>query len=308
MSDMDPANRDRNLGPPEYLVYRVLLEMDRKDGQQTSRTRIHKLCCLVDRRLKEQYGRDIGLPTHWYMYGRVVEEALIDRSVIFQGKAAHFSGNAYYPADQIRDSDFEHLEAELKDDISRAVLEVIDDHGAKSAEELREYQYREFAPNDFVRAYGDLRWHLQLIQDRQPDVTFSLFLPPDEKSRIERMLDEMLVAFDAENNSEIYELYLDWDDTFRMMNEMGRSPRELLEFLEMFIEAVAKLGFRFEDHAHITDGRLEEWERENDEIERDLVNEIQRKRNEALEQRAYGESLERVSEAYNDAIFDELED
>lgn len=308
MSDGDGETDGGELGAPEYLVYRVLFEMDRKDNRETSRTRVHKLCCLVDRYLQEEYDRDVGLPKHWYMYGRTVDEALIDRSIIFQGKASYFSGEAYYPADQVSESDFDHLPEGLKDDVFNAVITITEEHGDKTAEELREYQYNNFAPNEFVRALGDLRWYLQLSSESEPNENLSHFLDPDQKSRIERMLDEMLVAFDEERNSNAYDLYLDWDDTFRLMNELGRSPRELLDFLEMFVEAIAKLALRFEDHSHITEERLEEWEEENEEIKTDLQNRIERKRKEALEQREYQNTLDTVSESYNETVFDELED
>lgn len=308
MSIGDDETNNGELGAPEYLVYRVLFEMDRKDNRETSRTRIHKLCCLVDRYLQEEYNRDVGLPKHWYMYGPTIDEALINRTIIFQGKANHFSGEAYYPADQVSESDFDHLSEDLKDDIFNAVIATIKEHGDKSAEELREYQYNNFAPNEFVRAFGDLRWYLQLSSESEPNEDLSHFLDTGQKTRIERKLDEMLVAFDKENNSDIYGLYLDWDDTFRMMNELGRSPRELLDFLEMFVEAVAKLTLRFQDHSHITEERLKEWEIENEEIKTDLQNKIKRKRKEALNQRDYQNTLDTVSESYNETIFDELED
>lgn len=309
MSSSDRDGDNGELGAAEYLVYRVVSERHSRDNQETSRTRIHKLCCLVDRRLNDVYDRNIGLPKYWYKYGRTIDESLINRSVLFTPRANHFPGQAYYPADQISESDFDHLPEDLKDDIYQAVIEIIDEHGDKSAEKLQEYQYNNFAPNEFIRAYADLRWHLAYLSTMNEDQdTFDRFLDRKQKSRIEEMLDEMLAEFDEEEYQEIYSLYLDWDDTLRLMNELGRSPREMLDFLEMFVEAIAKIAIRFNDNSNISEGKFSEWEEEKSEVKTDLRNKIQRKRKEAIKQRDYQGSLEAISESYNEAIFEELED
>lgn len=306
--DEDGRSANGALGPPEYLIYRVLDERDRQDDRETSRTRVHKLCCLADRLLEAEFDRDVGLPLYWYKYGRTIQESAVDTSVIFGPRANRFEGRAYYPADRISESDFDHLPEGLKDDVFDAVRAVVEEYGHLNAEELEAVQYRNYAPDDFVRAYGDLRWHLATVAEDESQSTFSRFVPPDEKTRIEELLDEMLLAFDEEAYGEVHDLYLEWDDTMRLLNQQGSSPRELLEFTELFVEGVAKVVLRLAEHSDVPPEKLAEWRAERDEVRTDLRNRIERKRRAALSERTEEGSLDAISDAYNESIAEELDD
>lgn len=296
------------LGPPEYLVYRVLDEKDRQDDRETSRTRIHKLCSLADRLLKAEFDRDVGLPLYWYKYGRTIQESAIDTAVVFGPRANRFDGRAYYPADQVSESDFEHLPEALKDDVFQAARTIVEEYGHLNAEELEAVQYRNHAPDDFVKAYGDLRWHLAAISEDEAQSTFSEFVPAEEKTRTEELLDEMLVAFDDEEYGDVHDLYLEWDDTMRLLNQQGSSPRELLEFTEMFVEGVAKIVLRLTENTNVPAEKRSEWRERSAETRADLRRKIERKRESALSRRRDAGSLDAVSESYNESISDELDD
>lgn len=296
------------LGPPEYLIYRVLVEMDKRDDRETSRTRIHKLCCLTDRLLHEKSSRDVGLPVYWYKYGRIVQEPAVNTAVIYGPQANRFKGRAYYPADQVSESDFDHLSKELKQDVSQAVEETVDEYGHLNAEELEEVQYQNYAPDGFVKAYADLRWYLALISHDESQTTFSRFASRQEKTRIEEHLDEMLVSFDEEKYGDVHDLYLKWDDTIRLLNKTGSSPKDLLEFTEMFVEAVAKIVLRLNVNWNIPSEKLEEWREEKGDVVEDLNKRIERERESALSNRTSETSLDDIAEAYNKSITEELDE
>jgi hypothetical protein len=308
MSENAEGESGFDLGPPEYLVYRTLFELRENTGGETGRTKFHKLCILVDKTLNEEYNRDIGLPQYWYKYGKTLAESEIDDSVTFAPTSNHRRGYAYYPADQVSESDFDHLNEDLKDDIFQAAIEVIEEHGDKDYEELEKYQYENFPPHEFVTAYGDFRWYLSEISGDKDQKTIEHFTDPSQKSTIEEHLDEMLVSFDEDKFGDIYNLYLDWDDTTRLLNEEGASARELLDFTEVFIEAIAKAVLRFKNSSHISEERLEQWEEEKDEVLNDLERKIQRRRRSALSGRSLSGELRDVADSYNDTISDELED
>jgi len=309
MSESPPADDDfGDLGPPEYLLYRVAAERHDQDGRETGRTRIHKLCCLADRLLAQEYNREVGLPKYWYMYGRTISEAHLNSAVTYRPNANHFGGQAYYPADQVSESDFDHLSEDLKDDIYNAVQSVVTEHGDKTAEELEEFQYQNFAPDDFVIAYADLRWYLNTISQDEDQHRLSQFVAPDETTRIEELLDEMLANFDEERYSEIHDIYLDWDDTIRLLVDIGRSPRELHDFTEIFIEGAARIILRFEENSNIDSEALDEWREEKEKVRKDLQNRVTQKRKEALSERQSTSALDSVADSYNTAISEELND
>lgn len=308
MSESVEGESDFDLGPSEYLVYRVLWELRENTGGETGRTKFHKLCILADKKLNEEYDRDIGLPQYWYKYGKTLAESEIDGAVTFTPHSNHRRGYAYYPADQVSESDFDHLNEGLKDDIFEVAIEVVDEHGEKDYQELERYQYENFPPHEFVTAYGDFRWYLSSISIDRNQKTIEHFTDPSQKSRIEELLDEMLVSFDEDEFGEIYDLYLDWDDTVRLLNEEGASARELLDFTETFIEAIAKAVLRFKDQSHISDSRLEKWEEEKEKVLSDLEKKIQRRRRSALSGRSPSGELRDVSDSYNETISDELEE
>lgn len=308
MSESAEERADFDLGPPEYLVYRILWELRENTGGETGRTKFHKLCILADKELNERYDRNIGLPQYWYKYGKTLAESEIDDAVTFTPHSNHRRGFAYYPAEQVSESDFDHLDEDLKDDIFQVAIEIVDKHGGKSYEELEKYQYENFPPHKFVTAYGNFRWYLSSISLDRDQKTIEYFTDPSEKSTIEELLDEMLVSFDEDEFEEIYDLYLDWDDTIRLLNEEGASARELLDFTETFIEAIAKAVLRFKDRSHISENRLSKWEEEKEKVLNDLESKIQRRRESALSGRSLSGELRDIPDSYNETISDELED
>lgn len=308
MTESAEGGADFDLGPSEYLVYRILWELRENTGGETGRTKFHKLCILADKKLKREYDREIGLPQYWYKYGKTLAETEINDAVTFTPTSNHRRGYAYYPADQVSESDFDELDEDLKDDIFQVAIEVIDEHGDKDYQELERYQYENFAPHEFVTAYGNLRWYLSSISLDRNQKTFEHFTDPSAKSKIEELLDDMLTSFDKGEFEDIYGLYLDWDDTTRLLNEEGASARELLDFTETFIEAFAKAVLRFKDRSNISEARIETWEEEKEKVLNDLEKKIQRRRASALSGRSISGELHDVSEAYNETIRDELED
>lgn len=308
MTQSAEGGSDFDFGPPEYLVYRVLWELRENTSGETGRTKFHKLCILADKKLTEDYDRDIGLPQYWYKYGKTLEESEIDSAVAFTPQSNHRRGYAYYPAEQVSESDFDHLDEDLKDDIFEVVIEVVDEHGEKDYRDLEKYQYENFPPHEFVTAYGNFRWYLSSISLDRDQVTFEHFTDPSEKSTIEDFLDKMLISFEEDEFEEIYDLYLDWDDTIRLLNEEGASARELLDFTETFIEALAKAVLRFKDQSHISQSRVKKWEKEKEKVLNDLEKKIERRRKGALSGRSLSGELHDVSGSYNETISDELED
>ncbi|PSQ08401.1 hypothetical protein BRC97_00580 [Halobacteriales archaeon QS_6_71_20] len=153
-----------------------------------------------------------------------------------------------------------------------------------------------------------MRWYLNTVSQDEDQHRLSRFVAPDEKTHIEELLDEMLANFDEERYSEIHDIYLDWDDTMRLLVDIGRSPRELHDFIETFIEGAARIILRFEEHSNIDSEALEDWHEQKEKVCKDLQSRVSQKRKEALSERQSTPALDSVADSYNTTISEELDD
>lgn len=295
------------LGPAEYLLYRVLVERREQDNLETGRTKFFKLACLTDALLHDEYELDVKLPWHWYKYGGVVEAHSYDRSIVFAPSANHQDGQAYYPANEIEESDFD-ISEESADIIRESARLTVDEYGTWDRDDLEQLHYKRFAPNGFIQLYSDLRWGLvALILD---DVNFRQRSISEfqigEDHYIEQHLDEMLVAFPDEDYEDTYEHYLAWDDTMRLLVEEDARPKAMHDFLEMFITRLSEITLRFVHRHNIPERRLKQWREERPEKVKKLHNSIQEVRIGLLEGRPSQNILQSVAEAYEETITEQL--
>mgnify|MGYP000415015123 CR=1 FL=1 len=290
-----------DLGASEYLVYRVLMERREQDDQETGRTKFFKLSCLTDRRLIEREGIDIGFPRHWYKYGEVVEEHSVDSSVLFAPSANHQEGRAYYPANQVGEADFS-LDEYVKDSIFRTANAVVQEHGQKNRKQLEKLQYREYAHEEFIGRYGDLRWHLSAESQAREGGLQSLDAFSDGPSQTERLLDEMFLAYPEDEYEDLYEYYLTWDDTIRMLVDADAHPGRQLEFLEFFIEKLSQITLRFKYRQNIPDERLQAWREERPDQIEELDAKLESVRQGLIDQRPTSEIFYELADSYDRVI------
>lgn len=290
-----------DLGASEYLVYRVLMERREQDNRETGRTKFFKLSCLTDRRLIEREGVDIGFPRHWYKYGEVVEEHSIDSSVIFAPSANHQGGQAYYPANQVGEADFS-LNEDLKNAIFRTANTVVQEHGHKNREQLEKMQYRKYAYEEFIERYSDLRWHLSAESQARESGLQSLDAFNDKPSLTEQLLDEMFLTYPEDEYEDLYEYFLTWDDTMRMLIEEDAHPGRQLAFLEFFIEKLSQITLRFKYRHNVLEERLESWRRERPDQIGDLDKRLESVRQGLIDQRPTSEIFYELADSYDQVI------
>lgn len=300
--DSDGSTYD--LGGSEYLVYRVLMERREQDNQETGRTKFFKLSCLTDRRLIEQEDIDIGFPRHWYKYGEVVEEHSVDSSVIFAPSANHQKGQAYYPANQVGEADFS-LDEDVKNAIFRTANAVVQEHGQKNRKQLEKLQYREYAYEEFIEKYSDLRWHLSAESQAREGGLQSLDAFNDGPSQTEQLLDEMFLTYPEDEYEELYEYFLTWDDTMRMLIEEDAHPGRQLAFLEFFIEKLSQITLRFKYRQNIPDERLESWREERPDQIKDLDTRLESVRQGLIDRRPTSEIFYELADSYDQVILTE---
>lgn len=298
------------LGRKEYLGYWVLKLREMHGGQPISRSVFWKLCCLADRHLLKETGLDIEFPRHWYKYGEVGEAHSLTRDFFNAPKARFWQGQEYH-SKEIPETAFtvENDEREL---IRHAAAETIREYGNKDAQELREIQYSEFAPNEFIRSYSRLRKHLESLEQVEIDSETSRqrrlddFDDSEGRNYVEQLLDRMITTFPREQYEDVYRLYLRWDDTMRMLVEQDRPIHEQKVFLEFFVEKLSEITLRFEHNHAIPEDRLSDWYDRRAEIIRELDEGIEETRNECLSRREQSGELESVAEIYDETVIEDI--
>lgn len=302
-NDTSEENSER-LGPAEYLGYRIIREREEQDDQPTSRSKFWKLCCIADRRISDETDIDTDFPRHWYKYGETVDPQSMSQGFKNAPSARFWEGQEILSDREIPVSDFE-ISTEQEQVISRTARRVVEKHGTKSASDLVEYQYTNHPPNEFVQKYGELRAQLKAV-----DLEKQALLPDfDDESRspILVLLDDMIRTFPEEEYSEIYQLYLKWDDTARLLLAEGGSYHQLEQFLEIFVERLSETVLRFEENnGNIPEERVAEWQEAKPEQLDALRDEIDGVREALLSNREASGELEKVAESYDEAILEAL--
>jgi hypothetical protein len=299
----------RDLGPAEYLAYSVLSVYHEEGSGELGRTAYHKLTTLADRYLRNERGIDVGLPSYWYFYGETIRESAFEEQIAFSPASNHRQGRAYYPAERIDESDFSNVDTELKREVRSAAWRVVEEHGSKGWRELEALQYREYSPNDFVASYRDLREVLNAkSKTHRQQSSLSAHGDAWRKTNVTSVLDTMVERFPAEEYELLYDEYLLWDDTFRLLVDAETPATELREFLEEMIEAVSVVYLRFQRHQHIEPRTIQMWAREAREKPAAFKSSVESKRTEAIELTESTGALEDVAESYNETILEEIED
>ncbi|GCF13231.1 hypothetical protein Harman_11660 [Haloarcula mannanilytica] len=309
-TEPDESLDELELGEKEYLGYWVLRIREETGGQPISRSVFWKLCCLTDRHLIREYSLDISFPRHWYKYGEVGEAHSLTRDFFKAPKARFWQGQEYH-SKEIPETAFE-VDNERKTVIRQAALETVREYQDKSAQGLKEIQYNEFAPNDFIESYSKLREHLEKLDsitednDNTRQVDLHDFIENEERDHIEKLLDKMVTTYPREKYPDVYRLYLRWDDTMRMLVEQNRSIHEQKVFLELFVEKLSEITLRFEHNHAIPEERLESWQEARDDKIEQLNEGIEETRKECLSRREQSGELESIAHIYDEVIMEKI--
>ena len=293
-----------DLGPPEYLGYKMLEYLYEVDNRPVSRSKFWKLCCIADRRLLEQEGLDIGFPRYWYKYGELAATHDISREFFNAPSARFWTGQEFHPDRKIPEHEF-NVSPEVREAVRKSVKRVADRFGKSSVDEIKAHQYRKQAPNEFIDAYSHLRAQFEAVNLNQ-QALFAEFNEDGTEGYFEDMLDEMLDTFPRRRYGEVLDLYLRWDDTMRLMLEAHADFDELHDFLDFFIERLSEIVLRFEHNSNIPPSRLEAWEEEKPSLKEQLEDHIEDVRREYLLATESRGELEEIEDEYDEFISHEL--
>lgn len=301
-----------SLGAAEYLGHQLLTHHQEQRGL-VPKTVFHKLWCISDRHLEDNFGVDIGLPRYWYKYGEMADETAISDG-FYTAPSAPWGGQAYKPDWDLDVSDFDVSDGE-RDVIDSTVKWTLNRFKTRKTRYLEGYQYLVYSPNNFVRAYSEFREHLQHMDlDTQEVLTQHTFRPEfdveNNRELVEAYLDELVITYPEtdEDFAEFHTLFLRWDDTARLLLQRPEPYDELDAFLDEFVEALSKGVLQLKYNDSVSDERLSQWRDDADEAVSDFEDSLDGYRGELLADREMSGVLESVAETYDETVISDLED
>lgn len=296
-----------NLGAVEYLGHQLLMHHQEQRGLVPA-TVFHKLWSISASHLQDNYETDIGLPRYWYKYGEMVDEQFVDDD--FYGmSSAPWGGRAYKPVWELNAEDFE-ISSEERELIDSTVKWTLNRFKRRNSRYLESYQYQTYSPNSFIRAYSELREHLQYMDlDSQEVLTQHEFKVDNNEELITAYLDELVITYpeNDEDFASFQTLFLRWDDTARLLLERESPYEELDTFLDTFVETLSQAVLQLKYNEHVPDEQLSRWESEADEAVSDFESYLDNYRVELLKDREMSGVLESLAETYDETVLSDLE-
>jgi hypothetical protein len=294
-------------GTPEYLGYRLLHRLQESRGQ-VPKTVFHKFWSLADRHAREAFGVDLGVPRYWNKYGEMVDETQTTTD-FFVSPSAPWGGQAYKPVYEVSESDFD-LTDEERTAVTESVQWAIERLGGRDARQLEEYQYEHYAPNEFVLSYSNLRAYLQYtdLDTQVPLTVFGDTDPDDNREIVTDLLDKMRTTYPESSRrfDQLFEVYLRWDDTARLLVEQGNNFSRLEQLLDDFVQVLSNTVLRFEYNDDISAARLDEWDAGTDSEIENFETDLRRRRETLLSERERSGVLESVSDSYDETVLRDL--
>ncbi|WP_135830313.1 hypothetical protein [Halorussus halobius] len=278
---------DPEFGEREYLCYRLLAELDEAAPNAISRSKFHKLSCLVARHLDAEFDHDAGLPRYWYVYGEVVDERTLEGEFYIAPSANHWPGRRYLPADDVCDWHFA-VPDERKAVVDEAVDWAVERFASSNAEAIGKHFYRKHVPNEFVRTYNRLRERLERV-DLDEQSTLGDFGMTDHSTRgfVVDSLERMVDTYPRDDYPEAYELFVEWHDTVELLVDADDPDYAAVEeFLDSFITMLSKVELRFHHRQHIPDERIRAWEDERLDAKETFAAKLTEKRRDLLDGRS----------------------
>ena len=165
-----------------------------------------KLMNLLDVELKTQ-GVDIKLPGYWYKYGFYVDLNFLDIVLPRKFTKNYVLDNTIVPAVHTRKDS--KIEPDIKRKVDLTVRRLWNQYGFKSkyGEKAKKDSYEINAPYKFNSIFQD---YIKTVKRKEVGFT-------SRKEQLEPLLDNLLNTFSEEDFPELFDVYLEWDDTTRLI-------------------------------------------------------------------------------------------
>lgn len=294
-------------GKGEYLCYQIISRLDEK-GVRVSRTKFLKLPCMADRFLADELGQESVLPRHWFKYGEIIDVNSLEGDYYKSGSSNLFPGREYTLSKDLDPDNFNISDSE-REFIDEAVKWAVTTHGSKNYKQLRSVQYRTYAPREFIRSYGELRDILEHFREEDAPTQYILdqYDPALTIEEIVRdKLDSMVISYPKEDYSEMYRIFLRWDDTARLLLGDNESLSEINTLLDSFVETLSEQILFYKHNANIGNHRIETWRESHSGNEQVFLDSLNDRRESILVNRKISDELEKVTSEYSELVRENL--
>lgn len=314
-------------GEPEFLCYQVIKKIRDQygDDHDLPKTDFHKLCYIADKKLREE-SVDIELPVHWYMYGGVITDDAMqtDFYELEEKSWKEYSGENVVLSDDIDESDFA-TDEDHKNEIETVAEDMASEFGGHyGTVRTQDYQYQNYAPNDFVRTLHEFRKFVQDLDNHDRlsadkyvggvGVSFEDFVSEDVEGQPESVtpneeinqelrtyLDELISTYPDEQYSRMESQFLDWENISWQMAKNGFYS-QLQSFMEEFWKTFSRVELRIQHNRNLPLRIKSQWRNEiPEEIERFELK-INNFRTVVLDNREETHVLDTVSDSFSNTV------
>ncbi len=206
-----------------------------------------KFMNLLDLRLKAQ-GVDIKLPGYWYKYGFYVDLNFLDAVLPRKFSENYVLGNGIVPAVHTR-RDYK-IKADIKRKVDSTVRRLWNQYGFKPnyGAKAKKDSYEMNAPYEFNSIFQD---YIETVKRKEVGLT-------SRKEQLEPLLDNLLNTFSEEDFPELFDVYLEWDDTTRLIVDCisNKGQYSLTNSLMELFWDVYSNGVRIRHHQNIPDNKI----------------------------------------------------
>lgn len=300
MSDEEQTEYDAH----DFLCYQLLEQLNdaQRDGRSVTRTQFLKITPIADRILSDEYDRNVGLPRYWYMYGEVLNEKPLSGGY-YTTTDAPWGGKAVELAPGV-DSDAFDVGNELRRDVHEVARRLASNFANERTDQLKAYQYQEYAPTEFVTAFDGFR---SFISDTdQQSTTLSSFTPGENsysrETEAQELLDDVLAEYPEDTYDEMDDVFLEWEDTTRLLLEQEASFDTIESLLSDFWETFSKVELRLRHEQNTPREQKVQWVDERDSVKREFRDRLTELREDLLADREPSSELDSVADSYSETV------
>lgn len=230
-----------------YTIDALLQNFNPDRKKIMKKSSFFKLMNLIDIRLKKS-GIDIKLPGYWYKYGFYIEPEFLDLTLKKEFQKTYILDNQFVlPPSKIS---VYKIPYEIRVLIDQEIEGVVRKYRyvKKYGELAKEDSYLLNSPYKFNTIFQD---YLKIITRKERPI-----IPIADK--LELLLDSLLSAFPEVDFSDIYDIYLNWDDTSRLIIahvEERHQMEPINEITNVFWDLYSN-GVRIKHHQNLPDEKI----------------------------------------------------
>ena len=246
----------------KFAVETLLNKANSRGEAVLGATAFNKMVFLLYKRLNGKGKKlDLNLPYCWYLWGPFIAQIEFEREVGIPLDYYAPKGDHTRVIDHVSDIEIPTAEKRLIEKEIDKMMKEFDDNGNINLDLLLNRAY-ELAPYEFQKVFN---------RSFRPELNkFRSYLV--SKEEIAAYLDKLIETYPEEDMNELYDVFLEWDDTFRLALENNTSRIYILaeEFWGVFCkllrvkkcygiseDTIIKWSFSFIDSLHEYENRLE---------------------------------------------------